>query len=509
MKTVTVEQMRNLDVRTINEAGIPGAVLMETAGVGAAEHIIDYASSLYPKHVKRFVILAGKGNNGGDGYVVAKFLLENHHAEVVIYAICSPKELSGDAKLHADLIKDTIPAFVDKKPQFQKGDIIIDALLGTGTKGALRAPYDAWIAAVNVANMPVIALDIPSGLNGDDGTVATESVIADITITMGLPKCGMLLNKGPELCGQVKCVDIGIPVNYIAEIKSDIDMIFEQDINCLNRRPANSYKNKNGSLLVIAGSRSYPGAPFLTAKAAMRSGAGLVTVAVPQSAYISLPSMHSLIVRRISDAGTGIFSEESADELNQLIASSDAIAIGPGITTEDEVIEMLDAIIDIDKAVVWDADALNILTTNQSLIDRESATVLTPHPGEMQRLLKGFNLISAMEAERITQAVALAEKTRAVTVLKGHNSVIASPGKPATINSSGSASLATAGSGDVLTGIIGALLAQGFNAFDSARFAVFIHGLAGEQTPLGIRGLTADDLIDLIPVAMQQISPFA
>ncbi len=509
MKVISVEQMRNLDSLTINKAGIAGAVLMETAGIGAAEHIINYVSSLYPRHIKRFVVLNGKGNNGGDGYVVAKFLMENYHAEVVIYSVCSMEELTGDAKYHADLVKDLIGVIVGEVPVFQQGDIIVDGLLGTGAQGKLRSPYDVWIAAVNDSEMPVVALDIPSGLNGDDGTVATDAITADITVTMGLPKRGMLINNGPVFCGQIKCVDIGIPKQYIAEIPSEIDMTFEQDINCLQRRPANSYKNKNGNLLIIAGSRNFPGAPMLTAKAAMRSGAGLVTLAIPQSSGIPPSEMHSLIVRRISDAGTGTFSEESADELNELIVNADAIAIGPGITTADEVIEMLNAIIDINKPVVWDADALNILASNQSLIDRESATILTPHPGEMQRLLQGFNLHSAMSANRMTQASALAEKTGTVTVLKGNHSVIAAKNRSISVNSSGSPSLASAGSGDVLTGITGAFLAQGIDAFNAARFAVFIHGMTGEQTPLGIRGLTADDLVDLIPVAIQQISPFA
>ena len=509
MKVITVEQMRHLDFRTINEAGISGAVLMETAGVGAAEHIVDYASSLCPKHIKRFVILAGKGNNGGDGYVIAKFLLENYETEVVIYAVYSPDELSGDAQYHANLIKDSIDVIVGEVPIFHTGDIIIDALLGTGTRGALRSPYDTWINAVNAANVPVIAVDIPSGLNGDDGTASGGAVNADVTVTMGLPKRGMLLAKGPELCGRVKCVDIGIPVEYIAEEESDIDMIFEQDISCLERRPANSYKNKNGNLLVIGGSGNYPGAPFLTAKAAMRSGAGLVTVAIPRSAAISSPDMHSLIIRRVKDAGTGTFSKDSADEINQLISDSDAIAIGPGMTTADNVVQMLNAIIKTNKPIIWDADALNILSSNRSLINRSSFNVLTPHQGEMQRLLKGFDLSSAISANRMSKTIALAEKSGAVTILKGNNSVIASSSKHVAVNSSGSASLATAGSGDVLTGIIGAFLAQEIETFDAAKFAVFIHGLAGEQTPMGIRGFTADDLIDLIPAAMQQISPFA
>lgn len=508
MKVISVEQMRDLDSRTINEAGIPGAKLMETAGIGAAEHIIDYVSSLYPKHVKRFVILNGKGNNGGDGYVVAKFLMENYHAEVIIYSVCPVEELSGDARFHADQVKAQVNIIIDKIPAFQAGDIIIDGLLGTGTQGPLRPPYDAWIAAVNASMMPLIALDIPSGLNGNDGTVPSDAIIADITVTMGFPKCGMLLHKGPEHCGQIKCVDIGIPQEYIEATPSEIEMTFEQDISCLGRRSSNTFKNRNGNLLVIGGSRAYQGAALLTAKASMRSGAGLVTLAIPQSAGIPSSAMDSLIFRRITDAGTGTFSEESADQLNELIAAADAIAIGPGITTAEEVIAMLGEIRNINKPVVWDADALNILSFNQSLIDRESATVLTPHPGEMQRLLRGFNLINALEADRFAQASALAEKSGAVIVLKGNNSVIATPGQTITVNSSGSPALATAGSGDVLTGIIGALLAQRINHFDAAKFAVFIHGLAGEQPPLGVRGLTADDLVDLIPIAMQQISPF-
>lgn len=509
MKVVSVEQMRELDSRSINEAGIPGAELMLKAGIGAAEHIIDYVTSLYPRHIKRFVILNGKGNNGGDGYVVAKFLLENYHAEVIIYSICNVEELSGDALTYAELVKDSVEIIVGDNPIFQPGDIIVDGLLGTGTKGPLRSPYDTWIAAINSSQLPVIALDIPSGLNGNDGSVATDAVTADITVTMGLPKHGMLLNRGPETCGQIKCIDIGIPAEFILEIKSDIEMVFEKDIKCLSRRPANSFKNKNGHLLVIGGSRHYPGAPMLSAKTAMRSGAGLVTMAVPQSAGIPPSNMHSLICRAVTDSGNGTFSQESADELNSLIAAADAVAIGPGISTDIEVLDMLENIIANNKPVVWDADALNILASNQSLIDREATKILTPHPGEMRRLLNGFNLKDSLNADRFSQATALAEKTGAITVLKGNQSVVAGPNKEIAVNSSGSPALATAGSGDVLTGLIGALLAQGFSPFESAKFAVFIHGLAGEQTPLGIRGMTADDLVDLIPAAMQIISPFA
>jgi hydroxyethylthiazole kinase-like uncharacterized protein yjeF len=506
MKVVSVEQMRSLDERTIKEAGIPGEELMQRAGDGAGDAIMEFISKLPPEHVKRFVILAGKGNNGGDAYVVAKYLHENTHIPVELYSVSPVSDLKGDALLHAQRLPEYIPV-LQEMFELQKGDIVIDGLLGTGTKGALRPPYDKIIQTVNESEVPVISLDLPSGMNGDDGTVTSDALQADLTIAMGLPKKGFLLGDGPELCGIIRCVDIGIPQSYIDEILSDYEMTFACDVKSLKRRPMGSYKSLNGHLLVIGGSCDYHGAPLLAAEAAMRSGAGFVTVCVPESADISTPDMHSLIFRRIPDSGNGTFSIASIPEINQLAEKADVIVVGPGISTAPEVCSMLGEVLKIDKPMVIDADALNIISDNTDMLDRKNITVLTPHPGEMKRLIKGFALQTP--EDRIEAAKNLASRTGAVIVLKGNRTVISSPEGEIRINGSGTPALATAGSGDVLSGMIGAFIAQGEDEFQATVDSVFIHGRCGEYNGLGIRGTTADDLIDLIPEKMIEISPFA
>ena len=509
MKIVSSEQIRSLDRRTIEEYGTPGHALMERAGIGAADAILEFASSIDSAQLRRFVVLAGKGNNGGDAYVVAKYLHENSGLPVVLLAACPPAQLPEDARTHAETLQDMVEIFEPETPVFLPGDFIVDGLLGTGVKGAPRHPFDIWIASVNSSGCPVASLDVPSGLDADTGSVQGVAVQADITITMGLPKKGMVLGQGPLLCGRTKCVDIGIPQDYIEQIKADAEMIFAQDIRCLGRRPFNSHKGLNGRLLVVGGSKLYPGAPILSARAAMRAGAGLVTLAIPQSANIPRPSMDSIITRRIKDDGGGFFSEGSADELNELASVSDAVVIGPGMGTSDSVRDLLGALNIPGKLIIWDADGLNFLSDTPWLLDRLSGTVLTPHPGEMRRLLKGFGIKNIPESERPRQALSLAAKTNSVVVLKGQHTVTACPGHPPLLNSSGTPALASAGTGDVLSGIIGALLIQKTPPLQAAACAVFIHGLAAEFSPFGTRGFSADDLIDLIPRAMLRISPFA
>lgn len=505
--------MKELDRRTIEEAGIAGEILMERAGTGAGKLILEFISTI-PKHVKRFVILAGKGNNGGDAYVVARFLHEHTNKEVQVYSVCPRNELSGDAATHAKKLPDAVSCKVCdklKSEDFLEGDIIIDGLLGTGISGHLRPPYDQWISVINSVNLPVIALDIPSGLNGDDGKAEPDAVLADLTITMGLPKRGMVLNRGPDFCGRLRCVDIGIPPKFVEEIKSNIEMTFAGDVShFLSRVPIDIYKGKCGHLLVIGGSYKYRGAPFLSATAALRMGAGLVTVAVPQSIGELPPAILSLIVRRIPDNGLGTFSRDSLPELNELLKSVDAAVIGPGLTDNPAVAEALRSLITLEKPMLFDADALNMLSLFPELImNRLSHTIVTPHHGEMQRLLKGFELEMLLDSDRLTKAQAFAAKTESTVILKGHRSIIASIDRAATVNSSGSPALATAGSGDVLAGMAGALLARGVDAFDASVTAAYIHGLTGEVGKFGVRGLTADDIVNLIPEAMKEISPFA
>ena len=513
MKIISVNQMRELDRRTIEEAQVLGSALMEKAGIRSGEEILKYLEKIDISHVKRFVLLAGKGNNGGDVYVIAKFLYDNYFADIIIYSICPINELKGDAKYHAELLPCDIQVYV--KPElsnndFRRGDIIIDGLLGTGFKGILRKPYDNWIGTVNKAKLPVIAIDIPSGLNGDTGFVSEDAVKADLTITIAQPKTGLIIEQGPEYCGQLTVVDIGIPEKYVDEACSELSLFTEADAySMISRVPVNSHKNSLGSVLVVGGSLLYPGAPFLAGKAALRSGAGLVTVAVPASAGIKNHGIFSLITRKIPDSGAGFFTKESIPEVMQLANVADTIVIGPGMSDNDSCLELMAEIFTLDKPLIIDADALNLIAIKPGILKKNSKYIFTPHPGEAKRLYNGFELSGYTEENRILQAKALVEKTGGTVVLKGHRTVVVTENNTVSINGSGCPALATAGSGDVLAGIIAANSACGMCSFDAAALSVFVHGLAGEIGNNGMRGLIADDLADLIPTALKKLSPFA
>lgn len=515
MKAVSVEQMRELDRRTIEEAKIPGFVLMERAGFGAGEKILEFlADRIHLNHLKRFVILAGKGNNGGDAYVVARYLYENTDVEIVIYAVCAVEELGGDAKKHAGRIINDVGYSVKKKltdKDFNPGDVIIDGLLGTGISGSLRKPYDNWIMTVNALSATVISLDIPSGLNGNDGCFEKHCIMADMTITMGLPKTGLVCGAGPEYCGLLRCVDIGIPQAYIDAAESGFEVCFAGDARkSLPRLPMKSYKNSVGSVLVIGGSRDYYGAPFLAALTAQRAGAGMVIAAVPENIELVPERTLSLIVRKIKDNGSGYFGLPSLEQLNPLIDRSDVIVVGPGIGTERDTFLFLREILKLRKPLVIDADALNIIAESPEIYRKKESNILTPHHGEMKRLLEAFELEHCNDKSRMEKAGALAACLDSTIVFKGARTITASPAGRIMVNSSGCPALATAGSGDSLSGIIAA-----FNAparedyYDSTAAAVFVHGMAGEISPFGNRGFIADDIHLLIPEAMRRISPFA
>lgn len=516
MKTVSVQQMRELDRRTIEEAGIPGFVLMERAGFGCGEKIIDFIEDrINLNHVKRFVILAGKGNNGGDAYVAARYLYENTDIDIIIYSICDIEELSDDSRKHAEIIIGNVDYSVKEKitvNDFRNGDIIIDGLLGTGVKGSIRNPYKQWIMTVNLLSLTVISLDVPSGLDVDTGSFEdNECIMADMTVTIGLPKYGLVKNRGIESCGLLRCVDIGIPEKYIDEVKSDFEVFFGCDAGkYLTRLPMESYKNSVGSVLIIGGSREYYGAPFLAALTAQRSGAGMVRVAVPESIERIPDAALSLIVKKVKDNGAGYFCLDSLKDLKPLIDKSDVIVLGPGIGTERDTFLFVREMLKIQKPLIIDADALNIIAESPEIYHGTDSNILTPHHGEMKRLLEAFELERFNDHSREDKAKALAECLDATIVFKGARTVTASPDGQITVNSSGCPALATAGSGDSLTGIIAAFSAKAHEDYYLATAAaVFVHGMTGEISPFGNRGFIADDIHELIPEAMLRISAFA
>ncbi len=512
MKAVSVEAMRALDAQTI-ASGVPGFTLMERAGRGAFSEMERALAFRYPPwHRSAFAVLAGTGNNGGDAYVVARCLAEAGRP-VTVFAVCPPAALKGDALLHALRLPASVPVrVVGELPAgaLEGGCVVVDGLLGTGARGRARPPYDRLIEQVNASGCPVVALDIPSGLDGDTGTADGPAIEADWTITMGLPKAGLLTPSGLAHCGCLRCVDIGIPQALVdAAPATGPEAILAGSVRALaRRRPRDSHKGVFGHVLVAGGSAQYGGAPFLAAAGAARSGAGLVTVTIPEGCRPLCPVPASLIVRRLPDGGAGALTAACGEELKALARERDCLVFGPGMGPDPRGAEALAEAVRCGRPMVIDADGLRHLAARPALtLEAKTAMVLTPHPGEMRALLAGFACPVPAPGGRVEQALALARASGAVVVLKGLGTVVAAPDGRAAVNTSGTPALATAGTGDVLAGIIGALLGQGCSPWHAARLGVFVHGLAAEVGPGAERSLTADDLAERLPAAWAELDP--
>jgi len=507
--------MRSLDRATI-EAGTSGEVLMERAGTAAYAEMRAYLDQcVAPQHCARILVVAGKGNNGGDGYVVARCFAQETQLSVSVCAVCPPAALTGAAKMHAEQLPATVSVTVcSELPDtvLAPGTIIVDALLGTGVSGPLRAPYDRLISQINSSGLPVMALDIPSGLDGDTGATATETVNADLTVTMAFAKTGMLTANGLRHCGLLRCVDIGIPRELTGPVPASVEAVFAADIRQLfARQPRDSHKGTFGTLVVLGGSELYAGAPVLAGVAGLRSGTGLVIVGMPDKARgFARAGCDALILQSIPGTN-GVFGPNSNKTVDVLLDRASAIVFGPGIGRRSENLSVLQQILATDLPVVLDADALRLLASDPSLLPRSAPTVLTPHPGEMRCLLDtlGIGPPVSTSDNRLQQATEVAQRTQTVTVLKGLGTVVADPTNRCTVNTTGTCALSSAGTGDVLAGMIGGFLAQGMPASDAARAAVYLHGAAAELAPHGMRSMVADDLLTLIGPAMQRLTPFA
>ena len=518
MKAVSAQTMRSLDAETIRSGVFDGFRLMLHAGEAAAREILRS----FPC-ARKYVILAGKGNNGGDGSVVAARLAESGR-NVGFFLTCEPGELSGDALTAFQNLPSDIPVRRDLTPDdFGPDCLIVDALLGTGFSGSPRDPAASWIRLVNSSNCPVVSLDLPSGLNADDGSTPGEAVRADLTVTFELPKAGLFLGNGPNLSGRIRVPKIGIPRTLTEAAPALFRIASQEDaLPFLGREVADTYKNQRGHVLIVGGSRDYSGAPFLAGEAALRTGAGLVTAAVPDCARSGGSLPHALMIRRFGSAD-GYFPSAEADLslLAQLFEKADSAVVGPGLGAVPALDPLLSFVLEQNRPLILDADALNRIAASpdlrKKLCDRHlQNTVLTPHKGEMARLLRAFQ--TPESGDPAVDACLLARLTGTVVVGKGPHSVIASPDGSFSRNLSGCTALATAGSGDVLAGMIAALAAStavrsGEQTLEQAvSAAVFLHGLTGElcaPPPLSGRGTAADDLIRMIPQALRSVSPFA
>jgi ADP-dependent NAD(P)H-hydrate dehydratase / NAD(P)H-hydrate epimerase len=507
MKVVTAAEMKEIDRVTIHEHGTPGLVLMERAGTAVASHAME----LFPG--KKFLVLCGGGNNGGDGLVAARSLCNNGF-RVKALMLSKQDSLSPDCKAQYELA-DKAGVDIAFSKELTRADlhesVLIDAVFGTGLSKSVSGDLADLFRVVNDSAIPVIAVDIASGISSDTGEVLGEAIRADHTVTFGLPKRGHLLYPGAEYAGSLYVEDIGFPEELVKSETLKTGLISKElAASLVPPRPCNSFKGDYGHVLVIAGSRGKTGAAFMTAQAALRTGSGLVTLGVPETLLdIYQSRVMEEMTLALRDKGNGTLHQAAIDAiLNFISQNADVIAIGPGIGVTPATEKIVSqTVLSSAAPVVIDADGLNSLKDSRGILSKaKSPVVITPHPGEMARLLRSTGIsIADIEKDRIGTTLSFAEETGVYVVLKGVPTIVATPEGDAFINTTGNPGMATAGSGDVLTGIIASLLGQGLDAASASVLGVYLHGLAGDTAAavLGEHSLIASDIISALPEAFQ------
>ncbi|MBW2133377.1 MAG: NAD(P)H-hydrate dehydratase [Deltaproteobacteria bacterium] len=513
MILVTADEMREMDRVTIEEVGIPGRILMEHAGRGA----VDFFLERFPEAFERRIgILAGRGNNGGDGFVMAR-LLAHRGIPVTVFLFTDREKVKGDAAANLELVfRLEIPVvqvpneavFQKAKSRMKKVDIWIDALLGTGLKSDVKGLFKKVIAFVNAAEMPVFAVDIPSGLDSDTGRPRGESILARATATFGHAKIGCVVFPGAEYCGELKVVDIGIPTSVTARVGPKQYLLTPQRIRAfVRKRPPEAHKGNTGHVLVVAGSPGKTGAAAMTAMAAMRTGAGLVTLGIPESlnAAVELQALEAMTAP-LPESKPGFLTDSALDAINALSAGKSVLALGPGIGTAEGTVNLVCELVRTSPMpMVIDADGLNCLARDMDALKRRKAdTVLTPHPGEMGRLVK--KTAAEIQGDRVGWARRLAEAYGVTVVLKGARTVTAAKDGTVCINPTGNPGMASGGMGDVLTGMIAGWMAQGLSPEEAAQAGVYLHGAAADSLfrGRGPFGYLASDVMALIPAQIRE-----
>ncbi|UCG42238.1 MAG: NAD(P)H-hydrate dehydratase [candidate division WOR-3 bacterium] len=509
-RIVTAAQMSRLDSKAVEECGIPGMVLMENAGRSVCDSIQDRFERLAGLEV---AVVCGKGNNGGDGFVVTRHLL-NRGADVNCFLLGRVAELKGDARANADVLLKagtTIEEVANEDRlvrAFESCALVVDAVLGTGLDSAPRGLFAGAIELINRSGCFVVSVDIPSGVNADTGAAYEPAVAADLTVTMALPKYGHVLFPGRGLCGDVEVADIGIPERLLAE-GADTFFVDEDHVaDILPERPEHGHKGTFGTALIVAGARGFSGAACLAGTAAVRSGCGLVKLAYPE-AVAGPVEANVLEAVKVPLPGTdaGTIAPAALDALLELAQDAECVAIGPGITTNPETAAFqLDLLPRLKCPVIVDADGINNLAGRLDLLSGIGApSILTPHPGEFARLT-GMKP-DEVNRDRINVSREFARRHRVVLVLKGAPTVTATPAGEVFVNPTGNSGLGSGGTGDVLTGLMAGLLAQTKEPVHAAVSAVFLHGLAADLAAEDMpeRCLAAGDLLDYIPDAFGSV----
>ncbi len=508
MKVSTVEEMRVMDRGAYERYGIEDRILMENAGNAVYFAILKHMGDVKGK---KFVVFSGSGNNGGDSLVVARKLYSNG-ADVKVYLMSNPEKYRNSAKINYEIVEKTrisIEKFEGDnamvRMSVESADAIVDGILGTGISRNVEGKYEEAIKIINESGKKVFSVDIPSGINGNTGKIMGIAVKADYTVTFGLPKIGNILYPGYEYCGKLYVSHISFPPeNYEKEnVKVEINSPIK-----IPPRKKEGHKGTFGDSLFVAGARKYYGAPFFSSLSFLKAGGGYSRLAAPKSVIPFIGSeAREVVFHPLPETDEGSISHTAKEEILKIVENVDFVVLGPGTSLNERTQKLLlDLIPLIKKPLLIDGDGLTALSKNVDILkEREEKTVITPHPGEMSRLTK----LSTKDIldDRIEIAREFSKKYRVVVVLKGAHTQIAMPDGMVYINMSGNSGMATAGSGDVLTGAISAMYCLGLNFENAVRMGVFLHGFAGDiaSERYGEDGITARNIMDSLPEAMRNL----
>ncbi|MBN2359602.1 MAG: NAD(P)H-hydrate dehydratase [Deltaproteobacteria bacterium] len=505
---MTAAQMRDLDRRTIEELGLPGRVLMELAGRGVA----DAAVELLPP-AGRFLVVAGPGNNGGDGYVAARHLLGRGRQGRVLL-LGDAGRLAGDAAANREIYlklggEELIDDGSSPLASLLDVELVIDAIFGTGLQRPVEGRRRAVIEAINAGRRPVLAVDLPSGIDSDTGRVCGVAVRATRTVTFGCLKRGLVIGDGAECAGAIAVVDIGIPPLFVDEVGARCERVDEAGARAIAPAiAASDHKGTRGHLLIVAGSAAKAGAAWLAARGALRAGAGLVTIVTSPGARSRMGALLPEVMAETFSGGLEQLTAADLASLRALANSKSALAIGPGLEHGDETAQVVaDLLARLEVPAVVDAEGLNLLAGKLEAFAQAGAElVLTPHPGEMARLLQ--TTTGEVQADRLAAAAGCARASRQVVLLKGARTVIAHPDGRLAVIPIACGALGTAGSGDVLGGVIGALLARRLEPFEAALLGSYAHAVAGlsaaQQASSG--AALATEIADATGVVLDELS---
>lgn len=508
MYLVTAKEMQLMDNKTIESFGLPGRILMENAGRGATQILLDKYPQIYNKKVG---VLAGRGNNGGDGFVMARYLAQQD-IRVIVYLLSEKNRIKGDARANLNLllplgvpvveIHDE-PSLLKYKSDMVHTDVWIDAIFGTGLNSDVTGMYKQLIEFINSRNRYVFSVDIPSGLNADTGQPCGVCIHAAATATFAFPKIGHILYPGADYTGFLNVIDIGIPPYIVKEACPMQQLVTKEMIQeKLRPRSHDAHKGDAGHLFVLAGSAGKTGAAAMTAMSAMRSGAGLVSLGIPTGLNPVLEVLvKEVMTCPLPENKNGMLDSLSYLNIMDLLAGKKCFAVGPGLGTDFETKYVVCNVVENSRLpVVIDADGLNCISGNLQVLKNNHANiVLTPHPGEMARLA-GIS-VENVQKNRISCAKSFAQTCGVHVVLKGARTVVAHPDGKVFINSSGNSGMASGGMGDVLTGIIAGLITQGYSIETAIHAGVYLHGACADYLAetKGRIGFLATDVMDAIP----------